>query len=54
MTFQASDLKRKQFLNLLDNDNNIIKPFYTKGKSWLMLWNTLDLTFYFSFIYFFF
>jgi len=35
MTFQASDLKGKLFLDLLDDDNNIIKPFYTKGGSWL-------------------
>jgi len=33
MIFQASDLKGKQFLNLLDDDNNIIKPFYIKGGS---------------------
>ena len=30
MTFQASDRKGKQFLNLLDNNLNIIKPLYTK------------------------
>ena len=35
MTFQALDLKRKQFLNLLDDNNNIIEPFYTKGGFWL-------------------
>jgi len=35
MTFQASDLKGKQFLNLLDDNNNIIEPSYTKGGSWL-------------------
>jgi len=31
MTFQASDLKGNQFLDLLDNNNNIIEPSYTKG-----------------------
>jgi len=35
MTFQASDLKEKQFLDLLDDKNNIIKPSYSKGGSWL-------------------
>ena len=35
MTFQALDLKGKQFLDLLNNDNNIIKPSYAKEGSWL-------------------
>ena len=35
MTFQASDGRKRQFLNLLDNNLNIIKPSYTKGGSWL-------------------
>ena len=35
MTFQALDLKGKLFLNLLDDNNNIIKPFYAKKGSWL-------------------
>ena len=35
MTFQASDLKGNQFLDLLNDDNNIIKPSYVKGRSWL-------------------
>ena len=35
MTFQASNLKGNQFLDLVDNDNNIIKPTYIKGRSWL-------------------
>jgi len=34
MTFQASDLKEKQFLDLLDGDDNIIEPSYIKGESW--------------------
>jgi len=37
MTFQASDLKEKQFLDLLNENNNIIEPFYTKGGSWLKI-----------------
>ena len=35
MTFQASDRKGKQFLDLLDNDFNTIKLAYTKDGSWL-------------------
>jgi len=30
ITFQASDLKGNQFLDLLDDDNNIIEPSYVK------------------------
>jgi len=35
MMFQASNLKGNQFLDLLDNNNNIIEPSYIKGGSWL-------------------
>ena len=35
MMFQASDLKGNQFLDLLDNNNNIIKPLYVKDGLWL-------------------
>ena len=31
LTFQASDGKERHFLNLLDNNFNIIEPSYTKG-----------------------
>ena len=31
MTFSALDGKRKQFLNLLDDDSNDIEPSYIKG-----------------------
>ena len=31
MTFQASNLKENQFLDLLDNNNNIIELSYVKG-----------------------
>ena len=37
MTFQASDLKESQFLDLLDIDFNIIEPYYAKRGSWLKL-----------------
>ena len=35
MTFQASDMKSKNFLKLVNSDNNIIEPLYIKGGSWL-------------------
>ena len=35
ITFQASDLKGNQFLDLLDDNNNIIEPSYVKGGLWL-------------------
>ena len=31
--FQASNLKGNQFLDLLNDDNNTIEPFYVKGES---------------------
>jgi len=35
MTFQASDGRRRQFLDLVDDNLNIIEPSYTKGGLWL-------------------
>ena len=35
MTFQASDGKGNHFLDLLDNDLNVIEPSYTRGGPWL-------------------
>jgi len=35
MTFQASDRKENHFLDLLDDDFNIIEPSYLKGGPWL-------------------
>ena len=37
MTFQASDGKGKQFLDLLDDNFNIIELAYTKGGPWLQV-----------------
>jgi len=37
MTFQASDGKGKHFLDLLNDDFNTIKLFYTKGGPWLQV-----------------
>ena len=33
--FQASNLKENQFLDLVDDDNNIIEPTYVKEGLWL-------------------
>ena len=35
MTFQASDEKGRQFLNLVNDNFENIKPSYTKGGPWL-------------------
>ena len=35
MYFQASDLKERNFLDLNDNNNKPIQPFYFKGGLWL-------------------
>jgi len=37
MTFQASDRKGNHFLDLVDDNLNIIKPAYTKGGPWLQV-----------------
>ena len=37
MTFQASDLKGRNFLELVDNDNKPLEPTYCKGGSWLQV-----------------
>ena len=37
MTFQASNGKGKNFLELLDDDLNVIESSYTKGGPWLQL-----------------
>ena len=37
MTFQASEGKDKNFLELLDDDLNVVEPSYAKGSLWLQL-----------------
>ena len=39
MTFQASDLKEKSFLELLDGDLNPLSPFYINGDPWLQFFS---------------
>ena len=39
VTFQASDGKERQFLDLVDDNLNIIEPMYTKGGSWLQVFS---------------
>ena len=43
MTFQASDGKGKHFLDLVDDNLNIIKPAYTKGGPWLQVFSYSNL-----------
>ena len=35
ITFQASDLKGRSFLDLVNSNNNILEPIYCKGGTWL-------------------
>ena len=35
MIFQASDLKGRHFLKLVNSDNNILEPTYNKDDIWL-------------------
>ena len=35
MTFQVSDLKGRQFLELVNNDNNLLELSYIKASPWL-------------------
>ena len=39
MMFQASNGKEKHFLDLVDNNLNIIEPAYTKGGPWLQVFS---------------
>ena len=43
MTFQASNLKGNQFLDLVDSDNNIIEPTYVKEGLWLKMFGHSNL-----------
>ena len=40
--FQASNFKWNQFLDLVDNNNNIIEPIYIKGELWLKVFGHLN------------
>jgi len=35
MTFQASDQKERNFLDLVNSDNKTLEPTYSKGGPWL-------------------
>jgi len=37
MTFQAPDQKSQQFLELVNGEDNPIKPFYAKREPWLKI-----------------
>ena len=40
--FQVSDLKGRNFLDLVDNDNNILELTYSKGSTWLQHFGHLN------------
>ena len=33
--FQVSDLKGRNFMDLVDSDNNVLEPAYSKSGTWL-------------------
>jgi len=35
MMFQALDLKERNFMDLVNSDNNVLEPTYSKGSTWL-------------------
>jgi len=35
MTFQVSDLKERNFMDLVNSDNNVLEPIYSKDGTWL-------------------
>ena len=35
ITFQASDLKENNFLDLVDSDDKVLEPTYSKDRTWL-------------------
>jgi len=42
MTFQVSDLKERNFLDLVNNDDNILELTYNKGGTWLQHFGHLN------------
>ena len=43
MTFQVSDGKGRNFLDLVDNNNDIIEPSYIEGGPWLQAFGSSNL-----------
>ena len=43
MMFQASDLKERNFIDLVDSNNNILEPTYSKGSIWLQYFGHLNM-----------
>jgi len=43
MTFQVLDLKGRNFLELVNNDNKLLEPTYCKGSSWLQVFGHSNL-----------
>ena len=43
MTFQALDGRERQFVDLMDNNLNVIEPLYTKESPWLQFFGHSNL-----------
>ena len=43
MMFQASDLKGRNFLDLVNSNNNILEPTYCKDGTWLQFFGHLNM-----------
>ena len=43
MTFQVLDLKERNFLELVNNNNKLLEPTYCKGSSWLQVFGHFNL-----------
>ena len=43
ITFQASDLKGNNFLDLVNGNNKILEPLYCKGRTWLQFFGHSNL-----------
>ena len=42
MMFQALNLKGRNFMNLVDSDNNVLEPTYSKDSTWLQYFGHLN------------
>ena len=42
MMFQALNLKERNFMDLVDSDNNVLEPTYSKNSIWLQYFGYLN------------
>ena len=43
MMFQVLDLKGGNFMDLVNSDNNVLEPTYSKGSTWLQYFGHLNM-----------